>query len=115
MIRNQGFGDFGYDGQRVGSSTRFLPSTVLDSFLGDQGYCSKRNHPIYYEMLEGTQNAALPGSPYYNARTYSKAELDGLFSLARYLLRTAMIESLSTNDQIAHEHDAHAFSKRPRR
>ena len=77
-----------------------IPSNVLDSFLGDQGYCFKRKHPIYYEMLEGIKNAALPGSPYYNARTYSKAELDGLFSLARYLLRTAMIASSYTVDGV---------------
>ena len=68
-----------------------IPRTVFDSFSKDETYYFKREYPIYYEFGERTNPETVPGSPYYNSRAYSKAELDGLHSLASYLLRTALI------------------------
>lgn len=67
-----------------------LPQSVLDTFAQDENYRFKREYPIYYEFGERT-NMMPPGSPYHNSRFYSKAELDGLLPLAKYLLRTALI------------------------
>ncbi|KAJ5585394.1 uncharacterized protein N7459_005194 [Penicillium hispanicum] len=69
-----------------------LPQNVLEAFAQDDSYRFHRHYPIYYEFGERT-NRESQGSPYYNARFYSQAELEGLPELAKYLLRTALIAS----------------------
>ncbi|OKL55629.1 JmjC domain-containing histone demethylation protein 1 [Talaromyces atroroseus] len=67
-----------------------IPDTVLDAFTHDEQYRFYRQFPIYYEFGE-RENRSAPGSPYYNARFYSQAELEGLPELLKYLLRTALV------------------------
>ncbi|KAF9884721.1 JmjC domain-containing histone demethylation protein 1 [Aspergillus nanangensis] len=67
-----------------------IPQTVLDNFAQDENYRFHRDYPVYYEFGEFARTAT-PGTPYYNSRFYSQAELEGLLDLARYLLRTALI------------------------
>ncbi|EED23574.1 PHD finger and JmjC domain protein, putative [Talaromyces stipitatus ATCC 10500] len=67
-----------------------VPDSVLDAFSRDEHYRFYRQFPIYYEFGE-RENRSVLGSPYYNARFYSQAELEGLPELLRYLLRTALI------------------------
>jgi F-box and leucine-rich repeat protein 10/11 len=67
-----------------------VPDTVIDAFTHDEQYRFYRQFPIYYEFGE-RENGSAPGSPYYNARFYSQAELEGLPELLKYLLRTALI------------------------
>jgi F-box/leucine-rich repeat protein 10/11 len=79
-----------------------IPSSVLDSFAGDENYRFRRQYPIYYEFGERS-NDSPPGSDYYNARFYSQAELDGLPELSRYILRTALIAGGYPVDGVAKE------------
>lgn len=67
-----------------------IPDMVVDAFTRDEQYRFYRQFPIYYEFGE-RENRSVPGSPYYNARFYSQAELEGLPELLKYLLRTALI------------------------
>ena len=67
-----------------------IPQSVLEAFAQDENYRFHRDYPVYYEFGERT-NMGPRGSPYYNARFYSQAELEGLIDLSRYLLRTALI------------------------
>ncbi|CAL5874935.1 uncharacterized protein PFLUO_LOCUS9237 [Penicillium psychrofluorescens] len=69
-----------------------VPQNVLEAFLQDDNYRFHRNYPLYYEFGERS-NQDFAGSPYYNARFYSQAELEGLPELTKYLLRTALIAS----------------------
>ncbi|KAL4885358.1 hypothetical protein BJY04DRAFT_231863 [Aspergillus karnatakaensis] len=67
-----------------------VPQSVLDAFAQDENHRFHREYPIYYEFGERT-NTEPSGSPYYNSRFYSQAELEGLPDLAKYLLRTVLI------------------------
>ncbi|KAJ5934546.1 hypothetical protein N7466_004093 [Penicillium verhagenii] len=69
-----------------------VPENVLEAFAQDENFRVHRHYPIYYEFGERA-NQEPPGSPYYNARFYSQAELEGLPELTKYLLRTALIAS----------------------
>jgi F-box/leucine-rich repeat protein 10/11 len=69
-----------------------IPQNVMDAFAQDENYRFHRQHPIYYEFGE-LANQEPAGSPYFNARFYSQAELEGLPELTKYLLRTALIAS----------------------
>lgn len=69
-----------------------IPQNVVDAFVQDENYRFHRQHPIYYEFGE-LANQEPAGSPYFNARFYSQAELEGLPELTKYLLRTALIAS----------------------
>ncbi|KAJ5988188.1 hypothetical protein N7481_003398 [Penicillium waksmanii] len=69
-----------------------VPANVLDYFVQDENARFHREYPVYYEFGELANQEAL-GSPYYNARFYSQAELEGLPELIKYLLRTALIAS----------------------
>lgn len=69
-----------------------IPQNVMDAFTQDDNYRFHRHHPIYYEFGE-LANQEPAGSPYFNARFYSQAELEGLPELTKYLLRTALIAS----------------------
>ena len=79
-----------------------IPQSVLDCFLQDDRYRFHREYPVYYEIGERT-NTAPPGSPYYNSRFYSQAELEGLPDLAKYLLRTALIAGSYIADGVTME------------
>ncbi|MCJ1397674.1 JmjC domain-containing histone demethylation protein 1 [Xylographa trunciseda] len=65
-----------------------LPDSVVDSLLGGQIF--QREMPTYldFDAWGGSSNE---GPENFNARYYSKAELDGLPELGRYLQRTALI------------------------
>ncbi|KAE8145381.1 hypothetical protein BDV25DRAFT_71557 [Aspergillus avenaceus] len=67
-----------------------IPQSVMEAFVQDENYRFHREYPIYYEFGERS-NLAPRGSPFYNSRCYSQAELEGLPDLAKYLLRTALI------------------------
>lgn len=67
-----------------------IPQNVLEAFTHDENFRFHRHYPIYYEFGERI-NRESQGSPYYNARFYSQAELEGLPELTKYLLRTALI------------------------
>lgn len=67
-----------------------IPQNVLDAFGHDENFRFHRHYPVYYEFGERS-NQEPRGSPYYNARFYSQAELEGLPELTKYLLRTALI------------------------
>lgn len=69
-----------------------IPANVMDAFAQDDNYRFHRHYPIYYEFGE-LANQEPAGSPYFNARFYSQAELEGLPELTKYLLRTALIAS----------------------
>lgn len=76
-----------------------IPQNVLEAFAQDESYRFHRNYPIYYEFAERT-NEEPRGSPYFNARFYSQAELEGLPELTKYLLRTALIASSYSVDGV---------------
>ncbi|OCK79216.1 hypothetical protein K432DRAFT_426701 [Lepidopterella palustris CBS 459.81] len=65
-----------------------LPQSVRDLFY--EGKQFSRSIPIYCEPNKFGHNSDL-GPENYNARYYSKAELDGLPDLANYIWRTVMI------------------------
>ncbi|KAL5337849.1 JmjC domain-containing histone demethylation protein 1 [Aspergillus crustosus] len=67
-----------------------VPQSVLDAFAQDENHRFHRGYPIYHEFGDRT-NTEPPGSPHYNSRFYSQAELEGLPDLAKYLLRTVLI------------------------
>ncbi|KAJ5123488.1 hypothetical protein N7448_009585 [Penicillium atrosanguineum] len=67
-----------------------IPPNVLEAFTQDDNYRFHRHYPIYYEFGERSNQEPV-GSPYYNSRFYSQAELEGLPELTKYLLRTALI------------------------
>jgi F-box/leucine-rich repeat protein 10/11 len=79
-----------------------IPESVADAFARDEHYHFYRQYPIYYEFGE-RDNKSPPGSPYYNARFYSQAELEGLPELLRYILRTALIAGGYTVDGVTAE------------
>ncbi|KAJ6007990.1 hypothetical protein N7540_011966 [Penicillium herquei] len=79
-----------------------IPQNVLDAFAQDENYRLHRQYPIYYEFGERTNQEPV-GSPYYNARFYSQAELEGLPELTKYLLRTALIASSYNVDGVTME------------
>jgi F-box/leucine-rich repeat protein 10/11 len=74
-----------------------IPQHVVNAFIQDENYRFHRQHPIYYEFGERT-NQEPRGSSHHNARFYSQAELEGLPELTRYLLRTALIAGGYTVD-----------------
>ncbi|KAL9118754.1 MAG: hypothetical protein Q9187_004697 [Circinaria calcarea] len=65
-----------------------LPDSVSESLLAGQTF--HREHPTSDEFYTWG-DSSVPGAENYHARYYSKAELDGLPELARYLQRTALI------------------------
>ncbi|KAJ5205773.1 Zinc finger PHD-type [Penicillium cf. griseofulvum] len=76
-----------------------IPQNVMEAFMQDENYRFHRQYPIYYEFGERA-NQEPPGSPHYNARFYSQAELEGLLELTKYLLRTALIAGGYTVDGV---------------
>lgn len=77
-----------------------IPQNVLEAFAQDDNFRFHRHYPVYYEFGERT-NREPKGSPYYNARFYSQAELEGLPELTKYLLRTALIAASYLVDGIS--------------
>lgn len=67
-----------------------VPPTVAQAFAQDKNYSFCRHYPASFELGQLTTNVDA-GDRYYNSRYYSKAELEGLPDLSRYLLRTALI------------------------
>ena len=65
-----------------------LPDSVSESLLTGQTF--HRKHQTSDEF-HTWGDSSVPGPENYHARYYSKAELDGLPELARYLQRTALI------------------------
>ena len=65
-----------------------VPDGVMDSLLGGQIF--QREIPTYHDF-DAWGESSNEGPENYHARYYSKAELDGLPELARYLQRTALI------------------------
>ena len=69
-----------------------VPQSVLSDFIQEDDHVHLRAHPVWLEEVTG-DDANEPGDAYYNARFYSKAEIEGLVSLRDYLLRSARIAS----------------------
>ena len=65
-----------------------FPESVSESLLTGQSF--QRERPTY-EDFHAWGDYSNPGPENYHARYYSKAELDGLPELGRYLQRTALI------------------------
>ncbi|MCJ1395041.1 JmjC domain-containing histone demethylation protein 1 [Xylographa bjoerkii] len=65
-----------------------LPDGVVDSLLGGQIF--QREIPTYLDF-DAWGESSNEGPENYHAQYYSKAELDGLPELGRYLQRTALI------------------------
>jgi F-box/leucine-rich repeat protein 10/11 len=77
-----------------------IPNSVEEKLLDGQPFT--REEPVWLDYDNSTQR--LPrGSDHYNARFYSKPELEGLPELARYLQRTALIASGNITDGISVE------------
>ena len=69
-----------------------LPEEVKDDFIDDPEHVFRRANPVWHEFGP-LANDKEPGDEYYNARYYSKPEIDGLVPLRDYLYRTALIAS----------------------
>lgn len=69
-----------------------VPEEVLDDFEDDPDYVFLRANPVWHEFGD-LQNDAESGDPFYNARFYSRMEIEGLPALREYLYRTALIAS----------------------
>ena len=67
-----------------------IPLEVLEDFQSDPEYSFLRAQPIWHEFGDLANNAE-PGSDRFNARFYSKSEIEGLPALRDYLYRTALI------------------------
>ncbi|MCJ1243602.1 JmjC domain-containing histone demethylation protein 1 [Trapelia coarctata] len=77
-----------------------LPDSVSDSLLAGQTF--PREKPTHLDFDARGENSH-PGPENYHARYYSKAELDGLPELGRYLQRTALIANGSIAEGISVE------------
>lgn len=77
-----------------------LPDSVVDSLLAGQTF--PREKPTHLDFDAWGENSH-PGAENYQARYYSKAELDGLPELGRYLQRTALIAMGSITEGISVE------------
>lgn len=69
-----------------------VPEEVLDEFEDDPDYLFLRANPVWHEFGD-LENDAEPGDAFYNARFYSRMEIEGLPALRDYLYRTALIAS----------------------
>jgi F-box and leucine-rich repeat protein 10/11 len=69
-----------------------VPEEVLYDFEDDPDYVFLRANPVWHEFGH-LENDAEPGDPLYNARFYSRMEMEGLPALRDYLYRTALIAS----------------------
>ena len=77
-----------------------IPDSVMESLLAGQTF--SREHPAHEDFHTWGDNSK-PGSENYHAKFYSKAELDGLPDLARYLQRTALIANGNITDGVSIE------------
>ena len=75
-----------------------IPNHV--SVLLHSGATFHRERPTYLDFDAWGENSR-PGLDNYHARYYSQSELEGLSSLVRYLLRTALIDIGSITDGIS--------------
>jgi F-box and leucine-rich repeat protein 10/11 len=69
-----------------------VPEEVSNDFEDDPDYVFLRANPVWHEFGH-LENDAEPGDSFYNARFYSRMEIDGLPALRDYLYRTALIAS----------------------
>lgn len=77
-----------------------LPDNVKE--LVQEGGMFHRETPAHYEFDTWGDNSK-PGFENYHSRYYARAELEGLPDLARYLLRTALIDLGSITEGITTE------------
>jgi len=77
-----------------------LPDSVVDSLLAGQTF--PREKPTHLDFDAWGENSHA-GAENYQARYYSRAELDGLPELGRYLQRTALIAMGSITEGISVE------------
>ena len=76
------------------------PESVVESLLAGQSF--PREHPAHEDFDAWGENSE-PGPENHHSKYYSKAELDGLPELARYLQRTALIASGNITDGVSIE------------
>jgi len=69
-----------------------VPEDVLHDFEDDTDHMFLRANPVWHEFGD-LESDAEPGDPFYNARFYSRMEMEGLPALRDYLYRTALIAS----------------------
>jgi F-box and leucine-rich repeat protein 10/11 len=67
-----------------------VPQEVLDDFNYDPDFVFRRANPLWHEFGD-LANDKEPGDPYFNARFYSRKEIEGLPALRDFLYRTAKI------------------------
>ena len=77
-----------------------LPDSVCESLLTGQSFMRER--PTHQDFL-AWGDFSNPGPENYHARYYSKAEVDGLPELGRYLLRTVRIAMGCSIDEVSVE------------
>jgi F-box and leucine-rich repeat protein 10/11 len=70
-----------------------VPEEVLHDFEDDPDHMFLRANPVWHEFGHLKIDDAEPGDPFYNARFYSRMEMEGLPALRDYLYRTALIAS----------------------
>ena len=76
-----------------------IPGDILKAFRADEAFEFDREKPLYC-CFDEEHPEVEPGTARFNARYYSKSELDGLPELAKYLLRTALIAQEFLTDGI---------------
>ena len=69
-----------------------VPEEVLHDFEDGPDYVFLRANPVWHEFGD-LENDSEPGDAFYNARFYSRMEMEGLPALRDYLYRTALIAS----------------------
>jgi F-box and leucine-rich repeat protein 10/11 len=67
-----------------------VPEDVLDNFKDDPDHVFLRANPIWHEFGDLASDVE-PGDPSYNARFYSRMEVEGWPALRDYLYRTALV------------------------
>jgi F-box/leucine-rich repeat protein 10/11 len=67
-----------------------VPQEVLDDFAYDPDFVFRRANPLWHEFGD-LANDKEPGDPDFNARFYSRKEIEGLPALRDFLYRTAKI------------------------
>lgn len=69
-----------------------VPEEVLHDFEDDPDHVFLRANPVWHEFGD-LKTDVEPGDPFFNARFYSRMEIEGLPALRDYLYRTALIAS----------------------
>lgn len=90
-----------------------LPEEVKDDFIDDREHVFRRADPVWHEFGP-LSNDKEPGDEYYNARYYSKPEIEGLVPLRDYFYRTALIASNMEVDGVSKDARSRVMASIPK-